>query len=55
MHRDGSLSPSIKIADSAAARAAGFPRMTRAGRDVLIAWTETGGGKRVRVARIRPE
>jgi hypothetical protein len=55
LRRDGSVAPSVKIADAAAARAAGFPRMTRVGHEVLIAWTETGTQKRVRVARMTPE
>ena len=51
-HR-GMLAPSEKIADSSSARAAGFPRMARLGRDVYFAWTEQGAaGKRVHVARM---
>lgn len=48
--RDGKRGPSIKIADSATARGAGFTRIARTGNDVWFAWTEnTAGGKRVRI------
>lgn len=36
-----------------AGRPSGFPRMTRAGDEVLLAWTETGVPTRVRLASIR--
>ena len=50
--RDGIPAPSIKIADSATARAAGFARMARVGRDVYFTWTEQSAtSKRVHVAR----
>lgn len=48
VHRNGTTSPSMTIAASSTARAAGFPRIARRGRDVYFAWTE---GKRIRVAR----
>ena len=45
-------SPSVKIADSSTARAAGFPRIARLGDDVVFAWTEqTAQRKGVRVVR----
>jgi hypothetical protein len=43
--------PSRKIADSAVARAAGFPRIARTGRDVWFAWTGAGKGG-VQVKRV---
>lgn len=44
--------PSVKIADSSSARAAGFPRIARAGRDVYFAWTEQSADtKKVRLAK----
>lgn len=50
----GTLPPSIKVAESSTARAAGFTRMARAGSDVWFAWTEQNAtGKRVRIARGR--
>jgi len=52
--RNGQAAPSIKIADSGTARAAGFPRIARIGRDVYFAWTEqNAAAKRVHVARVR--
>jgi hypothetical protein len=51
--RDGIAEPSMKIADSATARAAGFARMARVGGDVFFAWTEQSAtSKRVHVARM---
>jgi hypothetical protein len=45
--------PSMKIAESSAARGAGFPRIARAGRDVYVTWTDQGAaGKRIRIARL---
>ena len=50
----GTLPPSIKVAESSTARAAGFTRMARVGSDVWFAWTEQDAkGKRVRLARDR--
>ena len=50
--RDGKGEPSMKIADSSTARAAGFARTARIGRDVYFAWTEqSANSKRVHVAR----
>lgn len=52
--RDGKGEPSIKIADSSTARAAGFARVARVGRDVYFTWTEQDAkSKRVHVARGR--
>ena len=51
--RDGAAAPSMKIADSAAARAAGFARMARVGRDVYFTWTEQSAtSKRIHMARM---
>ena len=50
--RNGKIEPSMKIADSSTARAAGFARIARIGRDVYFTWTEqSADSKRVRVAR----
>lgn len=52
--RDGRSEPSIKIADSSTARAAGFARVARAGPDVYFTWTEqSADSKRIHVARAR--
>jgi hypothetical protein len=52
----GKRRPVLTVAESSRARATGFARMTLLGSDLLIAWTEVGGGPtRVRIARIAPE
>lgn len=52
--RNGTIGPTMKIADSSTARAAGFARIARVGRDVYFAWTEQGADtKRIHVARGR--
>jgi hypothetical protein len=50
----GVRGPSTVVARTSGARASGFPRMTRSGGDLLLAWTEAGTPSRIRVARIRP-
>lgn len=46
--------PARKIADSSTARAAGFPRIARVGRDVYFTWTEQdAASKKIHVARSR--
>ena len=53
--RGGQAGPSLKVADSSAAPAAGFARAAVSGSDVYVAWTEqSASSKRVHVARIRP-
>ena len=49
---DGRRMQSITVADTSQARASGFPRMARAGQDILIAWTYAGDPQQVRMARI---
>ena len=52
--RNGKPDPSIRIADSTAARAAGFARAAVVGRDIYVAWTEQNSAtKRVHVTRVR--
>lgn len=54
--RAGKLRPVLTVAESSRARATGFARMAVLGSDLLIAWTELGGGSpRVRIARIAPD
>jgi hypothetical protein len=48
---DGSADPSFLVASTTSGRSSGFPRMARAGDDVLFAWTDAGDPSRVRVAR----
>ena len=53
VRRDGA-EPSIKIADSSTARAAGFARIAHTGKDVYFTWTEHDGkSKHIHVARGR--
>ena len=48
------VQPSVKIADSSTARAAGFPRIARVGSDAYFAWTEqTATTKRIHIAKRR--
>jgi hypothetical protein len=51
---DGTLGPALLVTRTSGARASGFPRMTRLGREILFAWTLPGedGGIRVRAARL---
>ncbi|HUP64823.1 MAG TPA: sialidase family protein [Thermoanaerobaculia bacterium] len=51
---DAPPDPSVKIADSDAARAAGFTRIGLSSGELWLAWTEqNAGSKGVRVARVR--
>jgi hypothetical protein len=50
---DGTLSPATVVASSAAARSSGFPRMVRAGDEIVFAWTQPGDTARVRMATAR--
>ena len=45
-----SAGPVLRLAETSAARASGFPRMARLGDRVLFAWTEAGDPPRVRTA-----
>jgi hypothetical protein len=52
--RAGNVEPSIKIAASSTARAAGFARVARVGSEVYFTWTEHDAkSKRIHVARRR--
>lgn len=52
--RNGKPAPAVKVADSSAARAAGFARAAAVGNDVYVAWTEqNAAAKTVRVTRVR--
>jgi len=53
IRRDGTPGASTKIGDAGAARASGFPRIARLGRDVYFAWTRMdGAAKQVHLARL---
>ena len=47
---DGSRDQAIIVAESAAARASGFPQVVSSGDEVFFAWTEAGASPRVHVA-----
>lgn len=49
----GRTDPSWSIAQTASARASGFPRMVVAGDEILIAWTKVGDDGGVRVTPVR--
>ncbi len=50
--RNGKVEPSVKVADSSTARAAGFARTAKLGSDVYFTWTEqTATTKQIRLAR----
>lgn len=50
---EGTTSPAMMVASSAAARASGFPRMVRVGEEIIFAWTQPGDTARVRLATAR--
>jgi hypothetical protein len=52
VHPDGTLGAPVTIAESAAARSSGFPRMTRSGSWLYLTWTAPGTPARVQVARV---
>ena len=47
---DGTRDNSLTVAESGVARASGFPQMTRAGNEIIFAWTDPGSPSRVRTA-----
>lgn len=52
--QDGERLPSWVVARTSAARRSGFPRMARAGSEIVFAWTETGEAGGVRAAAAVP-
>jgi hypothetical protein len=55
VNRTGRLTPAQTVAASEAARASGFPRMTRLGDEVWFAWTMPGERSQVHLARAAVE
>ena len=49
----GDIAPAVVVASSAAARTSGFPRMIRAGDEIIFAWTQPGDSARIRMATAR--
>ena len=54
VHADGTRSPALEVARTAAARASGFPRMVPVGDELILAWTDPTTPSRVRLARGNP-
>ena len=54
VHADGTRSPALEVARTAAARASGFPRMVPVGDGLILAWTDPTTPSRVRLARVNP-
>lgn len=52
LRADGSMGAPVVVARSSGARASGFPRITRSGETLVMAWTEPGDTSRVRLARL---
>lgn len=50
---DGVRGDAMVIANSAAARSSGFPRVVRSGDELIFAWTQPGDTARVRMASTR--
>jgi len=50
--RNGSTGTPIVIATSSESRSSGFPQMTKAGNDLIFAWTDDAE-KKVKVASIK--
>ena len=51
--KEGKTAPPFVIAITSTARASGFPRMARFGKDIYFAWTEMETQSRIRFARYR--
>jgi hypothetical protein len=52
IYPDGRIGKSLTVADTSQARASGFPRMARSGKDLLIAWTYAAEPQEIHVAKI---
>jgi hypothetical protein len=50
---NGSLDPAVTVAESGVARTSGFPQITRAGNEVIVAWTDPAAPSRIRTAVTR--
>jgi hypothetical protein len=51
--RSGTLSPPITVTAIGSGRTSGYPRMARAGNELLFAWTDTTAAPRLATARAR--
>lgn len=50
--RDGALGAEIRVGESVAGRDAGFPRLARAGAELVVVWTAPGDPARLRAVRL---
>jgi hypothetical protein len=50
VNADGSRQPSIVVSETSTARSSGFPRMKVSGNRVVVAWTDSANGGKVRTA-----
>ncbi len=48
----GAMGPVVRVTTTGTARQSGFPRLERAGRELVLAWTETTNPPRVRTASV---
>jgi len=53
VHQDGSLEPSVTVAQSASSRSSGFPKMVMKNDTVYFAWTEIGESLSVKTAYLK--
>ncbi len=53
IERSGTLSPPITVTAIGSGRTSGYPRMARAGSELLFAWTDTTAAPRLATARAR--
>lgn len=53
IERSGALSPPITVTAIGSGRTSGYPRMARAGGELLFAWTDTSAAPRLATARAR--
>lgn len=51
VHTDGTIEPSITVANSSKSRSSGFPQMTKSGNQLIFAWTDDNE-KNIKVARL---
>ena len=52
VRHDGSRDQALTVAVAGVARATGFPRMTRAGEEIIFAWTDASSPSHVRLASL---
>ena len=53
VNTDGARQPSIVVSETSTGRSSGFPRMKVSGNRVVVAWTDSANGGKVRTAAMR--